>query len=58
MYVQNLLPLDNICGSWSWYLACDMQYYIIGMLVLFVYAKYEKCNRTLCSLRIQNTTIN
>lgn len=45
VYAQNMLPLDNMCGSWTWYLACDMQYYIVGMLVLFVYAKYDKCKQ-------------
>lgn len=39
LYTQNFLKLTDICSSWSWYLACDMQFYIVGMLVLFVYAK-------------------
>lgn len=39
IYSQNLVNGFLICGSWLWYLANDMQYYIIFLALLFVYAK-------------------
>lgn len=40
VYGQDLGHGLFICGSWLWYLANDMQYYIIFLALLFVYAKY------------------
>lgn len=37
MYLQNFLPFDVMCCSWTWYLACDMQFYVLFLAILFVY---------------------
>jgi peptidoglycan/LPS O-acetylase OafA/YrhL len=42
LYIQNLFHADDLCVCWSWSLACDMQYYIIFTLILFIYAKNKK----------------
>eukprot|EP00051_Salpingoeca_urceolata_P021702 m.342985 g.342985 ORF g.342985 m.342985 type:complete len:740 (-) comp19848_c1_seq1:86-2305(-) len=44
LYVNNFYPTNfhEQCVPWSWYLADDMQFFFIGLLVLFVYLR----NRT------------
>uniref|UniRef100_A0AAG5D623 Nose resistant-to-fluoxetine protein N-terminal domain-containing protein n=1 Tax=Anopheles atroparvus TaxID=41427 RepID=A0AAG5D623_ANOAO len=38
-YIQNLYSVDDFCLSWTWSLACEMQYYMLFTVLLFVYAK-------------------
>lgn len=38
-YVQNLFAFEDVCLIWSWSLACEMQFFIIFTVLLFVYAK-------------------
>lgn len=33
-YVNNWYPFSEMCMIWSWYLANDMQFYIIGIILL------------------------
>ncbi|KAL9922404.1 nose resistant to fluoxetine protein 6-like [Glossina fuscipes fuscipes] len=39
LYIQNFLDMNNICCSWTWYLACEMQYFLMFTGLLFVYVK-------------------
>uniref|UniRef100_A0A1I8QBL2 Nose resistant-to-fluoxetine protein N-terminal domain-containing protein n=1 Tax=Stomoxys calcitrans TaxID=35570 RepID=A0A1I8QBL2_STOCA len=39
LYIQNFLDMNTICGSWTWYLACDMQYFVLFTALLYVHAK-------------------
>lgn len=39
LYIQNLYPVSNACFSHTWYLACDMQFYILA--TIFIYALYR-----------------
>jgi len=43
LYVNNFVPqhYHTSCMSWSWYLACDMQYFILGLFVLSVYLRFR-----------------
>jgi len=43
IYINNFYPtaFHSTCMSWSWYLANDMQFFVIGLLLLSVYL----CNR-------------
>uniref|UniRef100_A0A182P9W7 Nose resistant-to-fluoxetine protein N-terminal domain-containing protein n=1 Tax=Anopheles epiroticus TaxID=199890 RepID=A0A182P9W7_9DIPT len=41
-YIQNLYPVDDFCLSWTWSLACEMQYYMLFTVLLFLYAKSSK----------------
>ncbi|KAL3870700.1 hypothetical protein ACJMK2_038744 [Sinanodonta woodiana] len=34
LYVNNLVKTDKMCMGWSWYLANDMQFYILSPLIL------------------------
>lgn len=36
MYIQNWYPLTELCMTWSWYLANDMQFYIWAIIVLLM----------------------
>ncbi|XP_077264331.1 nose resistant to fluoxetine protein 6-like [Temnothorax americanus] len=40
LYINNLFSLDAMCMSWSWYLANDMQFYIIAMALLILLTIY------------------
>ncbi|XP_030388523.1 nose resistant to fluoxetine protein 6-like [Scaptodrosophila lebanonensis] len=40
LYIQNLFRLDEMCSSWTWYLACEMQYFLLCLLLLYIYAKH------------------
>ena len=39
VYGQNFGNTLLICGSWLWYLANDMQYYVTFLALLFIYAR-------------------
>lgn len=49
-YFNNFSPVHyhSSCMSWSWYLACDMQYFIAGLLILTVYLKYKVIGLFMC----------
>eukprot|EP00057_Strongylocentrotus_purpuratus_P033640 XP_792203.3 PREDICTED: nose resistant to fluoxetine protein 6 [Strongylocentrotus purpuratus] len=51
LYINNLYPwpnvLDDSCMGWSWYLANDMQFYIISPLILIVLYKNGKAGLAL-----------
>ncbi|XP_072747379.1 nose resistant to fluoxetine protein 6-like isoform X2 [Anoplolepis gracilipes] len=40
LYINNLFNLDTMCMCWSWYLANDMQYFIIATLLLILSTVY------------------
>lgn len=40
LYIQNFFPLSEECVAWGWYLANDMQFYIISPLL--IYPLYRK----------------
>ncbi|GAB0087638.1 hypothetical protein DMENIID0001_019700 [Sergentomyia squamirostris] len=42
LYIQNLLPHFEFAYVWTWSLACEMQFYIYSLLLLFIYAKSPK----------------
>lgn len=36
----------------SWYISCDIQFYIIGVLFIYLYTKNVKCGICLLSLML------
>ncbi|XP_033155765.1 nose resistant to fluoxetine protein 6 [Drosophila mauritiana] len=42
LFIQNLFDHREMCANWSWSLACDMQFFLLANIVLFIYAKHEK----------------
>lgn len=47
-YVQNLFDVSELCVTWSWSLACEMQFFILFTALLFIYAKWVE-NDSHCS---------
>ncbi|KAM7343504.1 nose resistant to fluoxetine protein 6-like [Cochliomyia hominivorax] len=39
LYIHNFLDMNSICCSWTWYLACEMQYFILFTGLLYVHVK-------------------
>ncbi|XP_055378337.1 nose resistant to fluoxetine protein 6-like, partial [Condylostylus longicornis] len=42
LFIQNFYNLDDMCLNWSWSLACEMQFFILTLLLLFVYTKNQQ----------------
>ncbi|KAL6435758.1 hypothetical protein ACFW04_005567 [Cataglyphis niger] len=40
LYINNLFDIDSMCTIWSWYLANDMQYFIIATALLILSTVY------------------
>lgn len=40
LYINTLFPVDQMCMLWSWYLANDTQFYIIGAIILIVAVRH------------------
>lgn len=39
LYIHNLFSHDDLCMNWTWSMACEMQFFIIFTIILFIYAK-------------------
>lgn len=48
LYIQNFIDPKKLCMGWSWYLADDMQYYILSPLILIVYWKNKAAGWAIC----------
>ncbi|XP_053691463.1 O-acyltransferase like protein [Sabethes cyaneus] len=42
LYINTLFPVEQMCMLWSWYLADDTQFYIIGAVILIVAVRHFK----------------
>ena len=42
LYINNFFDWDELCISWSWYLANDMQFFMIGLLLLVVSTRHMR----------------
>ncbi|XP_071451520.1 O-acyltransferase like protein-like [Hetaerina americana] len=40
LYINTMFPLEQRCMSWSWYLANDTQFYIVGTIILIIAVNY------------------
>ncbi|KAL0132835.1 hypothetical protein PUN28_000500 [Cardiocondyla obscurior] len=40
LYINNFFSFDTMCMKWSWYLANDMQFYIIAVILLILSTTY------------------
>lgn len=58
LYVQNLVRFKpHYCAGWAWYLAVDMQFYIISPLMLIPLFHKPKLGYLVCALFFLMTTI-
>ncbi|XP_017850031.1 uncharacterized protein LOC108604972 [Drosophila busckii] len=42
LYINNFFPQQEMCMMWSWYMANDMQFYVMASLLLALSRKYFK----------------
>ncbi|XP_050332310.1 uncharacterized protein LOC126760599 [Bactrocera neohumeralis] len=42
LYINNFYPLSEICMIWSWYMANDMQFFVMASLLLVLSTRYFK----------------
>ncbi|XP_016972375.1 nose resistant to fluoxetine protein 6 [Drosophila rhopaloa] len=47
LFIQNLFDHREMCANWSWSLACDMQFFLLANIVLFIYARHPKVGKVL-----------
>ncbi|XP_018315836.1 nose resistant to fluoxetine protein 6 isoform X2 [Mycetomoellerius zeteki] len=52
LYLNSLYPRTEMCMLWSWYMANDTQFYVLGILLLLLSVKYFKTAVTIVSLLI------
>ncbi|EDV34160.1 uncharacterized protein Dana_GF21163 [Drosophila ananassae] len=57
LFVQNLFPVVELCGSWTWYLACDMQLYMLALLLLFLHTRHPRVVRWLAGLLLATSIL-
>ncbi|KAH8420447.1 hypothetical protein KR009_010512 [Drosophila setifemur] len=50
LFIQNLFPVVELCGSWTWSLACDMQLHILATLLLFLHTRHPRLVRWLAGV--------
>ncbi|CAH1248349.1 Hypp8112 [Branchiostoma lanceolatum] len=36
LYINNIVHTDHVCLGWTWYLANDMQFFIIGVPIVYI----------------------
>ncbi|XP_059481380.1 O-acyltransferase like protein-like isoform X1 [Neocloeon triangulifer] len=39
LYINTLFPVQQMCMIWSWYLAADTQFYLVGTALLLIYIR-------------------
>uniref|UniRef100_A0A1I8NHT8 Nose resistant-to-fluoxetine protein N-terminal domain-containing protein n=1 Tax=Musca domestica TaxID=7370 RepID=A0A1I8NHT8_MUSDO len=42
LFINNFYPLSEICMIWSWYMANDMQFFIMASILLMFSTRYSK----------------
>ncbi|XP_017840105.1 nose resistant to fluoxetine protein 6 [Drosophila busckii] len=55
LFIQNLFDHRDMCANWSWSLACEMQFFILAHLLLFLYAKHPKLTKCLVACSLAST---
>ncbi|XP_060080527.1 O-acyltransferase like protein-like [Ylistrum balloti] len=57
IYLNNFLKVDKQCFAWSWYLANDMQFYVISPLLLVPLYFSKKIGGFVCAMFLLGVTI-
>ncbi|KAH0564236.1 hypothetical protein KQX54_010492 [Cotesia glomerata] len=42
LFINNLFPWNELCMTWSWYVPCDIQFFIIGTFLLLLSEMMEQ----------------
>ncbi|XP_015184250.1 PREDICTED: nose resistant to fluoxetine protein 6-like [Polistes dominula] len=57
LYIQNFFSFQDMCISWSWYLAADMQLYVVSIFLLFLSSIFFKVAASLLGLLFTSSII-
>lgn len=41
LFINNWFPISQMCMSWSWYLAVDLQLFVFGIVLLMAYSRFK-----------------
>ncbi|EDW58243.1 nose resistant to fluoxetine protein 6 [Drosophila virilis] len=55
LFIQNLFDHRDMCANWSWSLACEMQFFILANVLLFLYAKHPRLTKGLVAAALVST---
>ncbi|XP_070170573.1 nose resistant to fluoxetine protein 6 isoform X1 [Polyergus mexicanus] len=55
LYLNSLYPRTEMCMLWSWYMANDTQFYVLGILLLLLSVKYFKTGVVIVFLLIASS---
>ncbi|XP_031635860.1 O-acyltransferase like protein [Contarinia nasturtii] len=47
LYINTLFPVEQMCMLWSWYLADDTQFFIVGAFILIIAVRHFKVASTM-----------
>ncbi|KAG8246614.1 hypothetical protein J6590_080609 [Homalodisca vitripennis] len=47
LFINNYVNSDNQCMVQSWYLACDMQFFMVGFVLVYVLWRWPRLGQTL-----------
>ncbi|RZF46494.1 hypothetical protein LSTR_LSTR015018, partial [Laodelphax striatellus] len=47
LYINTLFPVKDMCMLWSWYLADDTQFYVLGTILLIMAVKHFRAAASL-----------
>lgn len=50
LYINNWYSFSEMCMIWSWYLANDMQFYVVAIIILTVSSRYMKTSAFILGL--------
>ncbi|XP_076627063.1 O-acyltransferase like protein-like isoform X1 [Colletes latitarsis] len=55
LYINTLFPVDQMCMIWSWYVADDTQFYVVGAVILILATNHFKiATFALCTLLLSS----
>ncbi|GIY74671.1 nose resistant to fluoxetine protein 6 [Caerostris extrusa] len=55
LYINNFIPINKMCIGWSWYLANDMQFYLISPLFLYPLWRWPRVGFSILALTLIST---
>ena len=53
LYLQDLVPFSSFsCMSWSWYVSCDLQFFMISPIILYLYSRNKLHGYICCAILV------
>lgn len=57
LYINTLFPVQDMCMLWSWYLADDTQFYVLGCVLLILAVSYFRVSAVLTCIFLVSSWI-